>query len=65
MPLYRCYFLDSANHMSAFAVIDSASDDVAQIEAEKLWTIQASAGVELWNCDQMICRQTQSGTEQE
>ncbi|HLJ21955.1 MAG TPA: hypothetical protein VKU84_17240 [Stellaceae bacterium] len=54
MPHYRCYFLDPANRVTSFTLLDYATDALAEAEAEKLRSERGCHGVELWNGATMI-----------
>jgi hypothetical protein len=54
MAQYRCYFLDTHNHVVSFVIINTATDTLACAEADQLWKVSPHHGVELWSGAQMI-----------
>jgi hypothetical protein len=60
MPQYRCYFLDTNNHVTSFSIVNFPTDALALAEATKLWRESVSHGVEVWNGAEMIHREVRS-----
>jgi hypothetical protein len=57
MPQYRCYLLDSQDHVTSFKVFDLPDDNLAQTEADSVWRTSGGHGFELWNGLKMIHRE--------
>jgi hypothetical protein len=49
MTNYRCYFLDSGDHVTATDLIDCENDAQARTRADVLLTTSPHAGIEVWD----------------
>ena len=56
MPSYRCYFLDSTDHVAGSDLIHCETDTQAQARAGILLAACGFPGLEVWDCDRMIYR---------
>jgi hypothetical protein len=48
MPIYRYYFLDAADHVSATGLVECESDEQVQVRADRLLASSGHAGIEVW-----------------
>jgi hypothetical protein len=58
--IYRCYYLDSANHIVATGVIQCDTQAEAQARAGILLAGSDHCSIEVWDRDQMVCRVTKT-----
>jgi hypothetical protein len=56
MPSYRCYFLDSADHVAATEFIACATDTQAQVRADGLLAACGYPGIEVWDRGRRVYR---------
>jgi hypothetical protein len=56
MPIYRYYFLDPADHVSATGLIDCETDDQLQAHAHRLLAGSDHAGIEVWDGGRHVYR---------
>jgi hypothetical protein len=49
VPGYRCYYLDSADHVAATELIDCDTDILAAARADGLLAACAHSGIEVWD----------------
>ena len=56
VPLYRCYFLGSADHVAAIDVIDCDTDAQAQARADVMLAACGYPGIEVWDRDRRVYR---------
>ena len=49
MPNYRCYFLDTGNHVAATQLVVGENDAQARTRADALLTASFHAGIEIWD----------------
>ena len=61
MPSYRYCFLDSADHITDFQMIESETDSQARIRADRLLGAFGCAGIEVWECDRRVYRARKTG----
>ena len=57
MAYYRCYFLDTRDHIISYVTIDLPTDTLARAEADGLWKASPHHGIELWSGTQRILRE--------
>ena len=65
MPYYRCYYLDSADHVTATDVITCDTDALAQTRADTLLGACGYPGIEIWDRDRMVYRAQKTETSPE
>jgi hypothetical protein len=58
---YRCYFLDSDNHVRSTDVITCENDAQAQARANLILHCCGYPGIEVWDRDRMVCRVRDTG----
>jgi hypothetical protein len=56
MSSYRYYFLDSADHIADFHLIECETDRQAQTRADRLLAACGYPGIEVWDCDRRVYR---------
>ena len=62
MPYYRCYYLDSRDHVAATEVIACDTNALAQARADALLSACGYPGIEVWDRDRMVYRARKSAT---
>lgn len=65
MPYYRCYYLDSADHVAATDVITCGTDTLAQTRADTLLSACGYPSIEIWDRDRMVYRARKTATPPE
>jgi hypothetical protein len=60
VPGYRCYFLDSADHVAATDVIECETDACARARADVLLAACDYPGIEVWDRDRKVYRARKS-----
>ena len=55
-PSYRYYFLDSADHIADFHLIQCETDSQAQVRADRLLAACGYPSIEVWDCDRRVYR---------
>jgi hypothetical protein len=61
VPSYRCYYLDSNDHVVGFDLIGCASDSLARDRADILLANSALPGIEVWDRDRVVYRARKTG----
>jgi hypothetical protein len=56
MPIYRYYFLDASDHVSATGLADCETDEQVQARADRLLAGSDHAGIEVWDGGRHIYR---------
>jgi hypothetical protein len=56
VPIYRFYYLDSADRVAATEVIHCATDAQAQARADRLLAATDHPGIEVWDRSQVVYR---------
>jgi len=56
MPIYRYYFLDATDHVSATGLVDCETDDQVQARANRLLNSSRHAGIEVWDGGRHVYR---------
>ena len=56
MSSYRYHFLDSADHIAEFHLIECETDRQAQTRADRLLAAGAYPGIEVWDRDRRVYR---------
>ena len=56
MPIYRYYFLDAADHVSATGLVDCETDDQVHARADRLLASSDHAGIEVWDGGRHVYR---------
>ena len=56
MASYRCYFLDAADHIADFNLIECETDAQAQVRADRKLAASRYPGIELWACKRRVYR---------
>ena len=56
MSRYRYHFLDSADHVADFHVIECETDSQAQVRADRLLAAYGYPGIEVWDRDRKVYR---------
>ena len=56
MPSYSCYFLDAADHVTHFNLIECEADPQAQVRADRKLAASRYPGIELWDCERRVYR---------
>jgi len=56
MSRYRYYFLDSADHITDFHLIECETDGQAQVRADRLLAACGYPGIEVWDRDRRVYR---------
>jgi hypothetical protein len=54
MPSYRCYFLDSTDHVAGSDLIHCETDTQAQARADILLAACGYPGIEVWDCGRIV-----------
>ena len=60
MPIYRYYFLDAADHVSATGLLDCDTDDQVQAPADRLLASSGHADIEVWDGGRHVYRSDKS-----
>ena len=60
MPSYSCYFLDAADHVTGFNLIECETDAQAQVRADRKLAASRCRGIELWDCERRVHRAQKS-----
>ena len=61
MPSYRCYYLDSADHVAATHLIECATDSQARARADILLPACGYPGIEVWDRGRRVYRVQRTG----
>ena len=61
MSSYRCYFLDTANHVAADRFVECGTDDLAQACADELLADTAYPAMEVWDGARFVYQAMQHG----
>lgn len=56
MPRYRYCFLDSADHVADFHLIESETDNQAQVRADRLLAACSYPTIEVWDRSRRVYR---------
>ena len=56
MPRYRYCFLDSADHVADFHLIESETDSQARVRADRLLAACEHHSIEVWDRDRKVYR---------
>jgi hypothetical protein len=56
MPIYRCDFLDSADHLVTSKIVDCETDDEIQETADLLLAACDHPGIEIWERGRQVYR---------
>jgi hypothetical protein len=54
MPSYRCYFLDSTEHVAGSELIHCETDTQVQERADVLLAASGYPGIEVWDCGRRV-----------
>jgi hypothetical protein len=56
VPVYRCYYLDSADRVAATDVIHCDTDAQARARADRLLAASDHPGIEVWDRSRVVYR---------
>ena len=63
MPVYRFYYLDSADRVAATEVIHCDTDAHAQARADRLLAATDHPGIEVWDRSQVVYLARKTGAD--
>ena len=61
MRTYRCFFVDSANHIVANDLIECETETEVQAGADRLLAASGQPGIEVWDCGRKIYSARKTG----